>query len=343
MYVDPARARARSDPGLARGRGVQEVRLQRARQVVRRRRGVRRAGSRSTRNYDACLVSSMAVAPHYAEAFGQPLDLFASRLGLPRTDLFADPARRDRAPRAAVRATLRPAGRPADRPLRADVPRRHRRPGPLRRPAGPARHARRRWATTTRAAQAPPVRPRRRLEIPPDLAAFAIDASADPDLNELMLVSDVLVTDYSSAIYEFALLGRPIAFFAPDDEAYERRARLLLRLPGGPAGPGVRDDGRAGGGDPGRTPSTSSGCGRSRRRRSTSSTGARPRGSSTRCCCPRSTASRPRGDPARVGAAPRPRPPAAISADGDLAQPPADPRARSPRRSPARRRGSRRG
>ena len=48
-----------------------------------------------------------------------------------------------------------------------------------------------------------------------------IDASGDPDVNELMLVSDVLVTDYSSVIYEFALLGRPIAFLAPDDGAYD--------------------------------------------------------------------------------------------------------------------------
>ena len=48
-------------------------------------------------NYSLALVSSMSVAPHYAEAFGQPIGLFTSRFGLPRTDLFADVSRRDRA------------------------------------------------------------------------------------------------------------------------------------------------------------------------------------------------------------------------------------------------------
>ncbi|MBA2701678.1 MAG: CDP-glycerol glycerophosphotransferase family protein, partial [Chloroflexi bacterium] len=43
--------------------------------------------------YDVCLVSSMTVAPHYAEAFGLPLDRFRSDLGIPRTDLLCDPTR----------------------------------------------------------------------------------------------------------------------------------------------------------------------------------------------------------------------------------------------------------
>ena len=47
-------------------------------------------------------------------------------------------------------------------------------------------------------------------------------------MNELMLVADVLVTDYSSAIFEFALLGRPIAFLAPDADAYERERGFYL-------------------------------------------------------------------------------------------------------------------
>ena len=37
--------------------------------------------------------------------------------------------------------------------------------------------------------------------------------SAHPDINELMFVADALVTDYSSAIFEYSLLQRPMAFF----------------------------------------------------------------------------------------------------------------------------------
>jgi CDP-ribitol ribitolphosphotransferase len=60
------------------------------------------------------------------------------------------------------------------------------------------------------------------VAIPEELRGFVIDASSAPDVNELMLVSDVLVTDYSSVIYEFSLLGRPIIFLAPDEGAYDQ-------------------------------------------------------------------------------------------------------------------------
>ena len=55
-------------------------------------------------------------------------------------------------------------------------------------------------------------------------------------MNELLLVADVLVTDYSSVMFEYALLERPMAFLAPDADAYtaERGFYLDLRtdLPG---------------------------------------------------------------------------------------------------------------
>jgi CDP-ribitol ribitolphosphotransferase len=75
----------------------------------------------------------------------------------------------------------------------------------------------------------------------PGLAGFVVDASDHPDMNELMLVSDVLVTDYSSAIYEFALLGRPMAFFAPDHDAYERERGFYFDYRTGLPGPTFTD------------------------------------------------------------------------------------------------------
>ena len=64
-----------------------------------------------------------------------------------------------------------------------------------------------------------------------------IDVSDHPELNDLMLVSDVLVTDYSSAIFEFALLGRPMAFFAPDLAAYESERGFYFDYRAGVPGP----------------------------------------------------------------------------------------------------------
>jgi CDP-glycerol glycerophosphotransferase (TagB/SpsB family) len=78
---------------------------------------------------------------------------------------------------------------------------------------------------------------RSRTVIGPSLAGFAIDVSDYPDINELMLVSDVLVTDYSSAIFEYALLTRPMVFFAPDYEAYERERGFYFDYRTGVPGP----------------------------------------------------------------------------------------------------------
>ena len=56
--------------------------------------------------------------------------------------------------------------------------------------------------------------------IPPEFADRLIDVASYPDTNDLMLISDVLITDYSSVIYEYALLERPMIFFAYDLDTY---------------------------------------------------------------------------------------------------------------------------
>lgn len=47
-----------------------------------------------------------------------------------------------------------------------------------------------------------------------------IDASSFPDTNDLLHSVDVLITDYSSIMYEYSLLERPMIFFAYDLDMY---------------------------------------------------------------------------------------------------------------------------
>jgi CDP-glycerol glycerophosphotransferase len=61
---------------------------------------------------------------------------------------------------------------------------------------------------------------RRAMRVPPSLAWFTRDVSAVDEMSHLLLVSDVLVTDYSSVAFDYALLGRPMVFYAPDLEHY---------------------------------------------------------------------------------------------------------------------------
>jgi CDP-glycerol glycerophosphotransferase len=54
---------------------------------------------------------------------------------------------------------------------------------------------------------------------------FVIDVSAYSDITELHLITDVLLTDYSSAMFDFAGTGKPMVFFTYDLEQYRDQAR----------------------------------------------------------------------------------------------------------------------
>ncbi len=51
------------------------------------------------------------------------------------------------------------------------------------------------------------------------------DVSAHPEVSELYLAADVLVTDYSSTMFDFAVTGRPQVFFAYDLDHYRSQQR----------------------------------------------------------------------------------------------------------------------
>lgn len=51
------------------------------------------------------------------------------------------------------------------------------------------------------------------------------DVSAYPDIRDLYLISDLMITDYSSVFFDYAILNRPIVFFMYDLEIYRDQLR----------------------------------------------------------------------------------------------------------------------
>lgn len=57
-----------------------------------------------------------------------------------------------------------------------------------------------------------------------------IDATAYPDMQELLAGVDLLITDYSSSMFDYALRGKPCIQFAPDVESYTKERNFYFPL-----------------------------------------------------------------------------------------------------------------
>ncbi|MGO2942331.1 MAG: CDP-glycerol glycerophosphotransferase family protein [Brevibacterium aurantiacum] len=64
-----------------------------------------------------------------------------------------------------------------------------------------------------------------RIAIPEHLALTVRDVSRYDEISELFLISDALITDYSSVFFDYAVLRRPMIFFAYDLEDYRDNLR----------------------------------------------------------------------------------------------------------------------
>ena len=60
--------------------------------------------------------------------------------------------------------------------------------------------------------------------------SFVRDYSGDYDINELMMISDILISDYSATIFDYSILERPIISFAYDYKEYKENRGLYLNL-----------------------------------------------------------------------------------------------------------------
>lgn len=62
-------------------------------------------------------------------------------------------------------------------------------------------------------------------EIPQAGGGFVWDVSRYPDIADLLATTDILITDYSSVMFDFANTGRPMLFFTYDLEHYRDKLR----------------------------------------------------------------------------------------------------------------------
>jgi CDP-glycerol glycerophosphotransferase len=68
------------------------------------------------------------------------------------------------------------------------------------------------------------------------------DVAAHPSVEELCLAADVLLTDYSSIMFDYAVLDRPIVIHAPDWEAYQALRGVYFDLLAEAPGPVTRTE-----------------------------------------------------------------------------------------------------
>ncbi len=173
------------------------------------------------RHYDYVVTTAESARAPYAAALRTPIEQVLA-LGAPRTDFFFDePAM------AAARARLL-AEHPAlaGRRIVLYAPT-FRGRGPRKRAPGGLDAPRLRAALAEDHALVLKTHP----NLPPAATPKGgYDVVADPasEMNDWLALADVLITDYSSSIFEYALLRRPLILLVPDLEAYERDPGLYL-------------------------------------------------------------------------------------------------------------------
>ena len=167
--------------------------------------------------------------PFYARAFGIPLESVRA-LGVPRTDLLLDDRRRA----AAKEALLSRCPSLRDKTVYLYAPT-FRESGGTVQPFDPkldfaALDASLRddevLAVTRHPVMKTPF-------FAPGAYAHVCDLTAEPT-GDLLCAADVLLTDYSSVLFDASLLGVPTVFYCPDRRTYERSFYLDLDrdLPG---------------------------------------------------------------------------------------------------------------
>ena len=180
----------------------------------------RRRTSRAHRGYTHVIVSAEVDRPHYAEAFNTPIGrIYAT--GVPRIDQIADAAWQQQAQDAFAAAYPQAAGKRVvlfAPTFRGDDVRQASYDFDQLDFAALAA-----WCRATGSVLLLKFHPFTQgvPAIPAELGDVILDASAIREVNDILPAADLLITDYSSVIYEAALLDVPMVFYAFDLQEYE--------------------------------------------------------------------------------------------------------------------------
>jgi len=170
------------------------------------------------RNYDFCTVSSSEICKYYAEGFGLSLEKVIPT-GVPRTDIFFSEAYKEKAREdfyskypdlkdkkiVLFAPTFRGNGKKSGfyPENRFDFIKLY-------------EHFNGEYVIIIK--HHPFVN--NRVEIPAEYEGKIIDMSENEELNELLFITDVLITDYSSVVFEASLLDIPMLFYSFDLQNY---------------------------------------------------------------------------------------------------------------------------
>ncbi len=188
------------------------------------------------RNYDYVTVSSSNIRIWYAQGFGLPMKAIVPT-GVPRTDMFSDPqyveqVRKqfyEKYPQLKTKKILlfAPTFRGNGKET-AYYPMEKFQPEKIYEQTG------REYAILIK--QHPFVPDR--IEIPDQYKDVILDMSDFPEINDLLFVSDLVITDYSSLIFEASLLELPMLFYVYDLEEYTNERDFYFDF--GPTIPGKK-------------------------------------------------------------------------------------------------------
>ena len=180
------------------------------------------------KNYTGTIVSSESIRKNYAEAFGISIDKVHA-LGIPRTDIFFDKKYGDRVKECFYKKYPQLLGKKVI--LFAPT---------FRGNGQKTAYYNFDWFDFKKFSDKfkeeyvcifklhPFIKSKPEYKIEND--EFYVDMTSEREINDILFITDILITDYSSVIFEYSFFKKPVIFFTPDLDEYKNSRDFYYKL-----------------------------------------------------------------------------------------------------------------